>query len=408
MLIQLIYCSTAKKLFGREELDDLLTVARLYNSQFGITGILLYLEGNFFQVLEGEEDHIDALYKKIKNDKRHHQVVLIIRESIPRRTFKEWTMGFTTISAKEIDEIIGDDDFSQGKISFFSFGESRAKKLIDAFGKGYWRSRISGPMVGTESHSIDADKRLLVHEYAPAKFKRRPDLNKYSYAFQPIIDISSERIYSYEALLRGKNNEPPMYVIENIHSNNVELVDTQGLVKAIYLAGYLGLSTNINLNISPSSIVNNASLVSNILTAIEKCKMQPQQIILEILENELVESSDTFAKIINNYRSAGIMFAIDDFGAGFAGLNLLSEFQPQLIKLDMQIIREVDQNGPRQAIIRGIKRTCTELGIEIVAEGVETENEYQWLKNEGILLLQGYLFAKPAFEKMPKLFNLPG
>ena len=100
--------------------------------------------------------------------------------------------------------------------------------------------------------------------------------------------------------------------------------------------------------------------------------------------------------------------AIDDFGAGYAGLNLLSEFQPEFIKLDMHLVRGIESNGPRQAIVRGIVRTCADLGIDIIAEGVETVNEFQWLYQEGIKFYQGRLFADPAFEQLPQTFSLPG
>jgi len=90
-------------------------------------------------------------------------------------------------------------------------------------------------------------------------------------------------------------------------------------------------------------------------------------------------------------------FAIDDFGAGHAGLNLLAEFQPDLLKLDLRLVRNIERNGPKQAIVRGIRRTCTDLGIEIIAEGVESKDEYRWFRDEGVKLFQGYLFARPAF-----------
>lgn len=112
--------------------------------------------------------------------------------------------------------------------------------------------------------------------------------------------------------------------------------------------------------------------------------------------------------IVNEHRNAGIIFAIDDFGSGYAGLNLLADFQPDIIKLDMHLIRHINSKGPRQAIVCGIIKTCTDLGIDIIAEGVETRNEYEWLRNAGIKYFQGILFAKPGFEKLTREFNLPG
>ena len=99
----------------------------------------------------------------------------------------------------------------------------------------------------------------------------------------------------------------------------------------------------------------------------------------------------------------GVQFAIDDFGAGYAGLNLLADFQPDTLKLDMSLVRDVESKGPRQAIVRGVIRTCQDLGIDIVAEGVESLGEYGWLRCEGISLYQGYLFARPAFRALPEV-----
>ena len=86
---------------------------------------------------------------------------------------------------------------------------------------------------------------------------------------------------------------------------------------------------------------------------------------------------------------------------------MLAEFQPNLLKLDMNLLRGVDNKGPRQAIIKGIMTTANDLGIEVIAEGVETPEEYQWLREEGIWLFQGYLFARPSFEQLSPLVHWP-
>jgi EAL domain-containing protein (putative c-di-GMP-specific phosphodiesterase class I) len=100
----------------------------------------------------------------------------------------------------------------------------------------------------------------------------------------------------------------------------------------------------------------------------------------------------------------GIKLAIDDFGAGYSGLNLLAEFQPDQVKIDMNLVRGIEKHGPRQAIVRGIAQVCVDLGIDVIAEGVETLQEFRWFEDQGIRLFQGYLFAKPAFEQFPAAF----
>jgi EAL domain-containing protein (putative c-di-GMP-specific phosphodiesterase class I) len=106
--------------------------------------------------------------------------------------------------------------------------------------------------------------------------------------------------------------------------------------------------------------------------------------------------------VIRECRKQGLRIAIDDFGAGYSGLNLLAEFQPGIIKLDRQLMQAIDGSRPRQAIVRGVLSVCRDLDILPVAEGVETEAEFRTLRAMGIDLFQGYLFARPAFEALPE------
>jgi blue light- and temperature-responsive anti-repressor len=128
-----------------------------------------------------------------------------------------------------------------------------------------------------------------------------------------------------------------------------------------------------------------------------RCGILPYQLILEITESEVIRDPAKFAERMNAWRSKGVRLAIDDFGAGYAGLNFLAEFQPDIVKLDMALVRDVDSKGPRQAIVRAVLQACTDLGLAVVAEGVESEAEFYWLRRHGVVLFQGYWFARPAF-----------
>ena len=99
----------------------------------------------------------------------------------------------------------------------------------------------------------------------------------------------------------------------------------------------------------------------------------------------------------------GFKTALDDFGAGYAGLNLLASFQPDIIKIDMELIRNIDASKSRQAIVKAVTRMCEELEVVVVAEGVETQSERDALLNFGINLFQGYFFCKPAFKAEGKV-----
>ena len=103
----------------------------------------------------------------------------------------------------------------------------------------------------------------------------------------------------------------------------------------------------------------------------------------------------------------GFVTALDDFGAGYAGLNLLADLQTDLIKIDMCLIRDSDSHAARQAILRGVLGIARDLQVDVIAEGVETTAEFEALRAMGITLFQGYLFAKPLFEALPIVADGP-
>ena len=109
--------------------------------------------------------------------------------------------------------------------------------------------------------------------------------------------------------------------------------------------------------------------------------------------------------IFNYYRKRGFATAIDDFGAGYAGLGLLTDFQPDIIKIDIKLVRDIDSNPVKQAVVEGILHTTKKLGVKVIAEGIETRAEAQWFKANGVHLMQGYYFARPGFESLPTVSN---
>jgi hypothetical protein len=106
--------------------------------------MLLYSDGNFFQVLEGEAATVDALYEKLHRDKRHQQLTLIIREPIARRSFADWSMGFSSATPEELAKIDGLNDFFEAGSCFTDLDSGRAKKLLAAFAEGSWRVNLLG------------------------------------------------------------------------------------------------------------------------------------------------------------------------------------------------------------------------------------------------------------------------
>jgi EAL domain-containing protein (putative c-di-GMP-specific phosphodiesterase class I) len=223
----------------------------------------------------------------------------------------------------------------------------------------------------------------------------------FSIAFQPIVDIAMQRTVSFEALVRGKERQGAAWVLDQISTDNQAAFDTQCRETAIRLAASLGLKCQINVNCLPSSLVDIGSAIERTRAVAATSGLKLSAIVLEITEHEIIADRSKFAQAIHEFRRAGVKIAIDDFGAGYSGLNLLAELQPDVLKLDMYLIRDIQEHGPRQAIVRGILHTCGDLGIDVIAEGVETIEEFRWCAGAGITLFQGYLFAKPAFESLP-------
>src|SRR3712207_6214944 len=123
----------------------------------------------------------------------------------------------------------------------------------------------------------------------------------------------------------------------------------------------------------------------------------------EFTENEHMSDPSHVGRIVEEYKRIGFTTALDDFGAGYAGLNLLAQFQPDLVKIDMELVRGIATSAARRAIISGIMCIARDLGLQVVAEGVETEDEMRALREAGIALFQGYLFARPLVEGLPQV-----
>lgn len=224
-----------------------------------------------------------------------------------------------------------------------------------------------------------------------------------SFAFQPILDLNSREIFSYEALVRGNDGSPAGPILAAVRPKDAPVFDQICRTRAIALAAMLGNTARLNINFSPNAVYDPIGCLSHTIATAEANGLPLDMLILEVTETDRVVDPGHLSNIIRTYREMGVATAIDDFGNGYAGLSLLAEFQPDYIKLDMGLVRDVHLSRPRQAIVRGINAVCRDLNIGVVAEGIERAEELDWLTREGIHLVQGYLIARPAFECLPAL-----
>lgn len=225
----------------------------------------------------------------------------------------------------------------------------------------------------------------------------------FTMAFQPIINCQSNTIYGYEALVRGLNNESAYSIISQVNDDNRYTFDQLCRIKAIALASKLGINTMLSINFLPNAIYKPERCIRTTLEAAKKYNFPTTNIMFEFTEVEKIEDSAHVKRVVSYYQELGFKTATDDFGSGYSGLNLLADFQTDIIKLDMALIRDIDKDTKRQTIVRNCLNMFEELNITALAEGIETVEEYHWLKSVGLELMQGYLFAKPGFECLPEI-----
>ena len=224
----------------------------------------------------------------------------------------------------------------------------------------------------------------------------------FSMAFQPIVDIVSGITFAHEALVRGSNGEGAYTVLSAVDDTNRYAFDQQCRVKAIELAASLGLAGDgalLSINFMPNAVYEPKACIRLTLDAARRTGFPLDHIIFEFTEAERLDT-DHLLNILRTYKEIGFKTAIDDFGAGHAGLQLLSKFQPDIVKIDMDLVRDIDSDRVKRSILRHTLRLLEELGITPLCEGIETAGELAALRDLGVRLIQGYLIAKPAFERL--------
>lgn len=222
----------------------------------------------------------------------------------------------------------------------------------------------------------------------------------FDYAYQPIVDVATRTIYAHEALVRGINGEGAFTILERVNDGNRYQFDQACRVKAIRGAAALGMQERLSINFLPNAVYRPEACIRTTFAAAQECNFPIERIIFEVTESEQVMDRAHLVNIFREYSRFGFLTAIDDFGAGYAGLNLLSAFQPSLLKLDMDLVRDIDTSLPKQAIVKGVVAICASLGVRVLAEGVETAAERDHLSEVGISLMQGYWFSRPAFKAL--------
>jgi EAL domain-containing protein (putative c-di-GMP-specific phosphodiesterase class I) len=227
-------------------------------------------------------------------------------------------------------------------------------------------------------------------------------------AFQPIIDWRDKSIIAYEALVRGPNGEGAGWVFQHINDDNKYYFDQACRVKAIETAAKLGCNTFLNINFLPNAVYNPETCIKATIEAADTYGFDLNRLIFEVTEGEQIPDKAHLNRIFKSYAKRGFQTAIDDYGSGYATLDWLIELKPHILKLDMQLIRHIDKNPAKQFIVEKTIEQCELQGTRVLAEGIETKEELDYLTSVGIQFLQGYYFARPELEKLASLADIHG
>jgi blue light- and temperature-responsive anti-repressor len=222
-----------------------------------------------------------------------------------------------------------------------------------------------------------------------------------SFAFQPIVSAARASVIAYEAFMRGPSQESAASLLRRVPRGDLVTFDRDARRSALELVSRLQLPVSLHLNVIQGGMSDTTRSVRELHEFARESGLRPDRLVLEIAEHEILRDVREFSRAVGALRAAGVRLAIDDFGAAWSALNLLADFQPDFIKLDMALVRDIHSRTARQAIVCAICSACKALGIQVIAEGVETEREYRWLRGQGLTLFQGYLFAPPGFEMLP-------
>jgi EAL domain-containing protein (putative c-di-GMP-specific phosphodiesterase class I) len=213
-------------------------------------------------------------------------------------------------------------------------------------------------------------------------------------AYQPIVRVADRSLFGYEALLRSEEKAlPHPGAILDAAERLGRLDDLGRRIRAAACAPVPGAPPGsvFFVNLHAHDLMDESLLSSK-----SPLSAMANRVVLEITERASLDGVKDVRDKIAELRRMGFRIAIDDLGAGYAGLTSFASLEPEFVKLDMSLVREVDRNPTKEKLIRSMTSLCKELGMMVVAEGVETMAEREILVTIGCDLLQGYLLAKPG------------
>ena len=265
-----------------------------------------------------------------------------------------------------------------------------------AFGKKHGRTCVS--VFDAERHASpgtersEAGRAQLVAQVAASGALKS--------VFQPIFDLRTGRPRGYEALSRpmpgsGFTDATDLFTAAEAFGRTVEL-DLASLTTSIAAFAQLALPASLTLNISPRSLESDQFSVHGLVKMLQRHGVDPARVVLELTEREAVEDMDRLIRAVEACRAAGMRVAADDVGAGNAGLRLLSQIRFDIVKIDLSLIHGGTVRATSHEVVQTLKDLADRWGALVIAEGIETAEQLEFVRSLGIRAGQGYLLGMPA------------
>ncbi|MDN5362734.1 MAG: hypothetical protein PWP70_1781, partial [Moorella sp. (in: firmicutes)] len=221
--------------------------------------------------------------------------------------------------------------------------------------------------------------------------------------YQPILSLHSGAILGWEALVRGPARsyfDRPDAIFSFAEENGL-LYPTEKVCRAVAIGniGQLGRGQKLFLNVHPRTINDPAFVQGETLTLLQDYGLNPADIVFEITERHSIIDYAHLKGTLEYYRKQGYQVAIDDVGTGFAGLYSITEIRPDFIKIDMSLVRNIDNHFRRRSAVQAMVTMANKNGCQVIAEGIETRGELNTLLEIGVAYGQGYYLARPDFPK---------
>jgi EAL domain-containing protein (putative c-di-GMP-specific phosphodiesterase class I) len=213
-------------------------------------------------------------------------------------------------------------------------------------------------------------------------------------AFQPILRASDRSVFGYEALLRTEEPtliRPPLVVDAAERLNALPRLGRR--VRALAAAAMAQATPDacLFLNLHPADLADDELFLSA-----APLSQLASRVVLEVTERAAIEEVDDVERRVHELRQRGFRIAVDDLGAGYAGLSSFALLEPEIVKLDLSLLRDIDQSPVKQKLVASMTALCKDMGFLVVAEGIETAAERDCVVSLGCDLLQGFLFARPG------------